>query len=163
MWIFIEFASLTLQECRTHTVTRSRIIEEEAQIHIYSILISLQVFWFFSPKPWPSHPPLFLCSVCFPGSMWCSDLRIGIQRTNALIKKACFTVKCQLLPSPTPPPSLLFSLSFPLTVSVSLVSPYFSLPAAVSLFHSLSIFVVRRWHPIRPHTPHPLWTTHAWD
>lgn len=35
------------------------------------------------------------------------------------------------------------------------------LPFCRCLSVSFSISVVRRWHPVHPHTPHPLWTTHA--
>lgn len=67
-----------------------------------------------------------------------------MRSTNALIKKACFTVKCQLPPSPAPPATLTTSATSSvflclspsryLSVSlVSLFSPSVSPPAAVSL------------------------------
>lgn len=106
---------------------------------ILSVFLSLNRYSSFQAPPLDLHIlPSSLVPSVFQVLVWCGDLRMGMQRTNAIIKKACFTVKCQLLPYPAslpPPGPQHFFLSFPLCISISLVSLYFlSFSAAVAQF-----------------------------
>lgn len=101
-----------------HLQDRERVI---VKWHVLSLFLSSNKRSSFKPNSWTAHPPLQISSVCFPGYIvWCGDLRMVMQRANAFIKKAYFTVKCPLQPypasSPPPPGPHHFSLSFPLSV-----------------------------------------------
>ena len=77
-----------------------------------------------------------------------------MQGTKALIKKACFTVKCQLLsPTTTSPVFFVFPLSRYLSISSVSSVPYLCLSLLLSLRFSFCI----RCKKVTPRTPtHPL-------